>query len=569
MRLAQLFGAIALLSASTTAYHTRQAGNQTNSTLPVVDLGYELYQASAFNESKRYYSFTNIRYSAKPVRFGLPTTPVTNRADIKDGKDDRICPQSGPAWFLLGQKWLSQVVLGIQCKECFTPYVPQGASWNLPLAKPDPREMEDCLFLDVFVPERVFKAAGKGKGAAVLVWFTGGGYTFGKKDSNPVGLLAASGKGNVNASDIIHISINYRLGAMGFTSGPAYQAEGGVPNLGLYDQRFALEWIQKYIHLFGGDKDRVTLFGESSGGGSIFHQITAYGGTKGPVPFKRAVPLSAGWAPVTSTQAQDDIYHLLLNITNSTSIADLRNVSEADFLRANSLMVGYNTTYGNFMYNPVVDDDFVPALPGQLFAQGAFDKNIEVMYSLVTHEGDFFAAPYLNTSELTRATIDSVFPYMPSSSIDHVMTTLYPPIFNGTYGYTSEYSRTALIIADSIIICHTRYLAKAFNNNVYSYLFAMPPAYHGMDNLYTYYDGGAVSSEDVTMVMNRTIAVTVQELITSFAKNGVPQAEGVGRFGVYGEEGMVLRLSNSTGFQEVRDKTPDERCRWWQNVKYS
>jgi acetylcholinesterase len=55
--------------------------------------------------------------------------------------------------------------------------------------------------------------------------------------------------------------------------GPGYQAEGGVSNLGLHDQRFALEWVQKYIHLFGGDKDRVTVFGESAGGGSIMHQM--------------------------------------------------------------------------------------------------------------------------------------------------------------------------------------------------------------------------------------------------------------------------------------------------------
>lgn len=280
--------------------------------------------------------------------------------------------------------------------------------------------MEDCLFLDLFVPERVLKTVGEGHGAAVLVWFSGGGYTFGTKELNPAGLLAASGQGSTNDSDIIYISFNYRLGAMGFTSGPTFQSEGGVPNLGLLDQRFALEWIQKYIHLFGGDKDRVTLVGESSGGGSILHQITAYGGAKGPVPFRRAVPQSPGWLPVTSLSQQEDTYQLLLKITNSSSLASLQNVSEADFVRANALIVGYNTTYTNFMYTPVPDGDFTPHTPGQLFAQGAFDKSVEILYSLVEHEGDFFTAPYLNSTEAIRAHLITIFPYMSPSSLGEI-----------------------------------------------------------------------------------------------------------------------------------------------------
>lgn len=433
MGILQLFGAALFLAGSTTAYHIRQAGNQTNQTLPVIDLDYEIYQASNFNviqsldeffyvtltgfqDTGRFYNFSNIRYSAKPVRFGLPQDPEINRTVVRDGNDGRRCPQSGPAWFFLGQKWLSHLVLGTACDECFKPYVPVGASWNLPLAAPDPREMEDCLFLDLFVPEKVLKSAGKGRGAAVLVWFAGGGYVFGTKEENPAGLFAASNPRNITDSDIIWISINHRMGAMGFSSGPLYQSEGGIPNLGLLDQRFALEWIQKYVHLFGGDKDRVTLFGESSGGGSIMHQMTAYGGSKGPVPFRRAVPQSPGWIPITSTTQQDDTYRLLLNLTNSSSIADLKKVSEADFMRANSLMVGYNTTYSSFMYSPVIDGDFTPEIPTQLLAQGRFDKNVQVFYSLVAHEGDFFTPPYINTSDTLQASLVNLFPYMSSKS---------------------------------------------------------------------------------------------------------------------------------------------------------
>lgn len=60
--------------------------------------------------------------------------------------------------------------------------------------------------------------------------------------------------------------MNYRLGAFGFLAGPTLQAEGGVSNAGLYDQRLALQWVQDNIHLFGGDPNQVTVMGESAGG---------------------------------------------------------------------------------------------------------------------------------------------------------------------------------------------------------------------------------------------------------------------------------------------------------------
>lgn len=137
-----------------------------------------------------------------------------------------------------------------------TTYTAPRANASSPVPTPDPRESEDCLFLDVFVPEDILNNVGKGYGAPVLVWIYGGGYTAGSKNNNPAGLLAASG--NSTNGDIIYVSINYRLGALGWSSGPSYNEEGGVSNLGLYDQRFALEWVQNNIHLFGGDKNRVS-----------------------------------------------------------------------------------------------------------------------------------------------------------------------------------------------------------------------------------------------------------------------------------------------------------------------
>ena len=60
--------------------------------------------------------------------------------------------------------------------------------------------------------------------------------------------------------------MNYRLGAFGWLSGSTLQGAGGVSNAGLYDQRLAIEWVAKYIHLFGGDPSQITIIGESAGG---------------------------------------------------------------------------------------------------------------------------------------------------------------------------------------------------------------------------------------------------------------------------------------------------------------
>lgn len=99
-------------------------------------------------------------------------------------------------------------------------------------------------------------------------------------------------------SPVVWVAINYRLGHFGFLGGPTFVlAPGTVPNAGLHDQRFGLQWVQDHIHLFGGDKDEVTILGISAGAGSIQHHVTAYGGNGEPPMFKRAVPMGPGFFP--------------------------------------------------------------------------------------------------------------------------------------------------------------------------------------------------------------------------------------------------------------------------------
>jgi len=215
-------------------------------------------------------------------------------------------------WQPLASNFLGSLLLGLPVNTTQS-YAPSRANSSSAIPARNPAESEDCLFLDVFVPEDVLSKAGQGFGAPVLVWIYGGGYTGGNKNNNPAGLLAASG--NSSNGDVIYVAMNYRLGALGFQAGPSFNAEGGVSNVGLYDQRFALQWVQQYIHLFGGDKNRVTVFGESAGGGSIMHQITAYGGANGSAPFQQAIPQSPGW--VRSLMYELHVRHTLTSYLHS------------------------------------------------------------------------------------------------------------------------------------------------------------------------------------------------------------------------------------------------------------
>ena len=87
----------------------------------------------------------------------------------------------------------------------------------------------------------------------------GGGYTLGSKtgSGDPAGLVMRSKA--AGRQGVIYVAMNYRLGAFGWLSGPTFSTTGGTPNAGLYDQRFALQWVQEHIASFGGDPNRVTV----------------------------------------------------------------------------------------------------------------------------------------------------------------------------------------------------------------------------------------------------------------------------------------------------------------------
>jgi carboxylesterase type B len=191
---------------------------------------------------------------------------------------------------------------------------------------------------------------------------------------------------------------------MGWLGGPTLQNEGGVANAGLYDQRLALQWVQDHIAKFGGDPKRVTVAGESAGGGSIVHQITAYGGQK-PAPFSQAIVQSPGYEMVSSNYLLENTTQAFLKLLGVSTIAEARKADSAAVIKANALQVGASR-YGGYTYGPAVDGVFVPQLPAVALRTGQFSHNLKLMNSHMLSEGPVFTPPY---GEFRRSTVSGCF----------------------------------------------------------------------------------------------------------------------------------------------------------------
>ncbi|RMZ87146.1 hypothetical protein DV736_g5626, partial [Chaetothyriales sp. CBS 134916] len=546
--------------------------------LPIVDLGYQVHQASNYNETSQLYNFSNIRYAQPPVgqlRWAKPQFPEGRNSTVTTGPSiEPICPQSNPAWYISGGQFLAAVTNGSTSTFNFTAAQDAEDAYIASVSASttsDPKQREDCLFLDVVVPAKVFNATraenswgpwdgdcanNAAGGAPVLIWIFGGGYVGGWKRSsgNPSGLIKASN------NSIIFVAMNYRLGALGFMAGNKLKESGGVPNAAFYDQRLAIEWVAKYIHLFGGDKNQITVMGESAGGGSIEHQITAFGG-KAPVRFQRAIAQSPAWEPQPVTDSQDSVASAYLDLLNVSSFAEARALNSSAVILAQTIQV-VNSPYGRYYYGPVVDGPggFAPKIPGQLFAEGDFAHNVTVMNGHNANEGPMFTPPAAVLTDDVGPSIELAYPFLSNDTINYIVNDLYPPIYDGTYPWTSNLTRAEAIIVDGAFTCNNHYLNKAFGNKTWAYEFQVPPAFHGFDVAYTFWDGHSSTSGFSTKV-----ASVLQGYIVNFVKSGNPNSPSLPVFPQQGQNASMNGL-NVSYIGPQKDPTVNQRCVFWQQA---
>ena len=147
------------------------------------------------------------------------------------------------------------------------------------------------------------------------------------------------------------------------------------------------------------------------------------------------------------------------------------------------------SSYGQYTYDPVVDGNFVPNLPGQLLLDGDFHR-VEVMVGHNGEEGLPFTSQITQTDDGFEAFVLQCLPTLTADQIEYVINVLYPSVYNGStpYPYQNPVGRGALFVGD-VVVCNTNYLNRAFNNQTYVYEFNIPPAVHGQDLVYTFYNG--------------------------------------------------------------------------------
>ena len=227
----------------------------------------------------------------------------------------------------------------------------QGTGWDP--GYDTPKLDEDCLYLNVYAPRHARP------GLPVMVWIHGGGFTGGAgQDTDP--------RKYVEKAGVVYVTINYRLGALGFLDLPQLRAEGdtGPGNFGLLDQQAALRWVHDNVAAFGGDPRNMTIAGQSAGGSSVCDQLaspTARG------LFAKAIIMSGGCGMQAQSAADStgQAYATALHCTDpATELACLRAKSPADILTAQQAV----------RVSPAIGGDAWPVDPGQAVAAGQFNR---------------------------------------------------------------------------------------------------------------------------------------------------------------------------------------------------
>lgn len=173
----------------------------------------------------------------------------------------------------------------------------------------------------------------------------------------------------------------------------------------------------------------------------------------------------------------------------------------------------------------------MPALPGELLAQGQFDKSIKIMVGHNADEGLLFASPFVTNQSTFAASLQIQFPDISPSIANYIDNVLYPPDYSGAFGYTNVVARTALTIAELVFTCNTFYLDLAEANRTYAYQFSIAPALHGEDVPYTFYNDGGLEAPDLATlsagIQSVQVALALQDWIVTFVRDGVPSSPDV------------------------------------------
>jgi para-nitrobenzyl esterase len=247
---------------------------------------------------------------------------------------------------------------GVRTATDFGPQAPQSPPTNSLTGEVAAAHDEDCLTLNIWTPRA------DGARLPVLLWIHGGGFSSG---SGATPLYA--GARLAQRGDAVVVTINYRLGILGFLAHPGLADEdfgGAQGNWGLLDQVAALEWIRDNIAAFGGDPANVTIFGESAGAMAVC-DLMAMPAARGL--FRRAIAQSGPPSATTMERAEEHAAKLMAELGVSDP-AQLRTVPVTTLLSAQQGVMAPRAGAG-LVFVPVVDGVSIPIDPLTSFVDGS------------------------------------------------------------------------------------------------------------------------------------------------------------------------------------------------------
>lgn len=350
---------------------------------------------------------------------------------------------------------------------------------------------EDCLYLNVYAPPL------GGSNLPVMFWIHGGGLIEGASNSyNPQWLVKQG---------VIVVTINYRLGYLGFFAQTAIDAEGHeAGNYGLMDQQLALQWVQNNIAAFGGNPSNVTIFGQSAGGQSVYAHLaspTAAGLFSAAIAesgsYEEFQPYLQYVLPLPDGETNSAPYNSPTVPTGETIAAAVGCGDPAPAACLRAIPAPYFVALDVFPIFPFVDGVLLPNTIAGSFASGAFNR-VPVITGTAENEYNLFVAesydlkgnPILTSDEYTAA-VEALFP-----------APLVPFVL-GVYSfsvYPTGGQALGAAATDGAFSCPGRNAAQALSAYVptYAYEFAdenAPPAQADFGGLLTFPLGAYHASE--------------------------------------------------------------------------
>lgn len=420
---------------------------------------------------------------------------------------------------------------------------------------------EDCLHLNVWTAEGNRKRP-------VLVWIHGGGFNYGSAAyDNYTGAAIAAKTG------LVVVSLNYRLGLLGFLNADTPEAPG---NVGFLDQNLALRWIKKNIRSFGGDPSRVTLMGESAGAMSVhahilspmsrglFHRAITMSGAMGTPDFSdpvhRSVSKGNDVAAIVGCRSAD----VTLYSEPDSVIHCLRNKSADELVVASSEAVPHKL----FPFVPTYHDQFLPKVPAVAVRKGFFNARVDLLTSVTSDEGLTPLVwprpwPELLSEKLDDMDLDTL-----KSSMTQLITSWLSDDAADLLDQYADRStdlaglRRQLLdyLSERLFICPMHAAAAAHASRggaVYSYVFdqwsSSHPSFswagvgHGMDLVYTF--GLPLLHMEHFSDRDRKASENLISMIATFVEKGVPEYPGSTSWPKYSSEtpaSFILTHNNAT-----------------------